>query len=51
MTRAADNAIIELWRVQARLGIKPAERCIPARTSEEYERDLDVLRKLLNRDR
>jgi len=48
VSRADDNKVIELWRVQTRLGIKPADRRLPS-PSDDYERDLEALRKLLER--
>ena len=51
MSRPNDNALIELWRVQSRLGIKPADRRIPssANDRDSFERDLAVIREVLER--
>lgn len=50
MTRASDNALIELWRLQERMGIKPSERRLPEQDAE-FERDIEVLRQLMARSR
>lgn len=51
MSRAADNATIELWRIQSRLGIKPADRRLPssANDRDSFERDLEIIRQCMER--
>lgn len=42
------DRIFEFWRLQARMGIPPAQRRLPEKDAE-FERDMEVLRQVMER--
>jgi hypothetical protein len=43
----ADN-ILQLWHLQAKLGIKPKDRRVPV-SDDEFHRDLEIIRQCMER--
>ena len=42
------SQLLQLWQLQAKLGIKPKDRRVPV-SDDEFHRDLEIIRQCMER--